>query len=630
MKKRTSIFGLILFLSLSCTSLFAQLKYLKGTETMPNHPRILMLKGEEQTLKNSIKTDKNWQKLHQTILEESDRIVALPTLERIQIGRRLLDKSRECIRRIFFLSYAYRLTNDKKYFERAEKELLKVSQFSDWNPSHFLDVAEMTLGVAIGYDWLYQDLSPASRDIIKEAILKKGIEPSLDAKNNSWLKVTHNWNQVCNAGMTYGALAIYEDNPELASQVIDRAIGSIKLPMEDYKPDGAYGEGYGYWGYGTSFNVLFLSAIEKAFGSDFGLSNTEGFLKTATYLQNMVGSTGKTFNYSDAGSGNGGLNPAMFWFAKKTKNNSLLFTEQKYLAALDKGKVNNRLLPATLIWGQGVATTNMSAPKQLIWFGQGVSPVAMMRTSWTSPDAIYVGFKAGSPSVNHAHMDIGSFVMDANGERWSMDFGMQEYESLESKGVQLFGRTQNAQRWDVFRYNNLTHSTLTFDSLLQRVDGYASITSTSDNPQFLSATTDMTTVYKGQIASAKRGVAIVNQSYVTVKEEIETLDKETVVRWTMLTPANVKIMENGTAELSQNGKKLLLKVVQPAKIKIKTWTTTPTHDYDAPNPGTTLVGFEATLPKKSKNTLTVLLIPQGKPVKTAATVPPLTQWGKKK
>ena len=630
MRKIHLIFYLIILVSLSQNPVFGQLDHLTNVKNMPDHPRILLLKGEEKDIQKSIAADKNWTKLHQVILDESDKIIPLPTLERIQIGRRLLDKSRECLRRVFYLSYAYRLTKDKKYFERCEKELLKIAQFSDWNPSHFLDVAEMTMGVAIGYDWLYDDLSSSSRDIIKAAILKKGIEPSLDAKYNSWLKATHNWNQVCNAGMTYGVLAIYEDNPTLANQIIDRAIESIKLPMEDYKPDGSYPEGYGYWGYGTSFNVMFLSAIEKVFGSDFGLSNTEGFLKTAAYLQNMVGSTGKTFNYSDAGSGNGGLNPAMFWFAKKTKNNSLLFTEQKYLAALDKGKVNNRLLPATLIWGQGVSTTNIAAPKQLVWFGQGPSPVAMMRTSWTKPDAIYVGFKAGSPSVNHAHMDIGSFVMDANGERWSMDFGMQEYESLESKGVKLFGRTQDAQRWDVFRYNNLRHSTLTFDSLLQRVDGYASITSTTDNPQFLSATTDMTTVYKGQITSAKRGVAVVNQSYVTVKDEIETMDKETVVRWTMVTPANVKIMENGTAELSQNGKKLLLKVVQPAKMKVKTWTTTPTHDYDAPNPGTTLVGFEVTVPKKSKSTLTVLLIPQGKPVKTAATVPPLTQWGKKK
>jgi hypothetical protein len=33
---------------------------------------------------------------------------------------------------------------------------------------HFLDVAEMTMAVAIGYDWLYDDLSPASRAAIKK------------------------------------------------------------------------------------------------------------------------------------------------------------------------------------------------------------------------------------------------------------------------------------------------------------------------------------------------------------------------------------------------------------------------------------------------------------------------------
>ena len=388
MKKLFLFYSLSIILLISCNPLFAQLKHLKGTETMPNHPRILMLNGEEKTLQNSIKKDANWTKLHQAILDESDKIIALPTLERIQIGRRLLDKSRECLRRVFYLSYAYRLTKDKKYFDRTEKELLKVAQFSDWNPPHFLDVAEMTMAVSIGYDWLYDDLSKSSRDIIKEAILKKGIEPSLDTKNNSWLKATHNWNQVCNAGMTYGALAIYEDNPELAKQIIDRAISSIKLPMEDYKPDGAYGEGYGYWGYGTGFNVMFLSALEKVYKDDFNLSNAEGFLKTAAYFQNMVGTSGKTFNYSDAGSGNGNLNAAMFWFAKKTKNKTLLFNEKDYLAKADKKRLGDRLLPATLIWGQGVSMNTIETPKELLWHGQGVNPVAMMRSSWTKPDAI--------------------------------------------------------------------------------------------------------------------------------------------------------------------------------------------------------------------------------------------------
>ena len=160
------------------------------------------------------------------------------------------------------------MTGQQKYVDRAEKEMLAIAAFSDWNPSHFLDVAEMTMGMAIGYDWLYDQLPASSRATIREAILKKGLEPSFETRyNNNWLRAEHNWNQVCNAGMTYGAMALYEDHPELARQIINRALRSIVLPMKDYGPDGAYPEGYGYWGYGTSFNVMFISAVEKLFGS---------------------------------------------------------------------------------------------------------------------------------------------------------------------------------------------------------------------------------------------------------------------------------------------------------------------------------------------------------------------------
>jgi hypothetical protein len=220
----------------------------------------LWFKGEEAAVQKTIAADAIWGAMHQAILAESDSLLKAPLLERIQIGRRLLDKSREALRRMFFLGYAFRMTQQQKYLQRAEQEMLAISAFSDWNPSHFLDVAEMTMAMAIGYDWLYDHLSAQSRATIKEAIIKKGLEPSLNAKNNSWLRAEHNWNQVCNAGMTYGAMAVYEDEPVLAKQIINRAIESIVIAMKDYAPDGAYPEGYGYWGYGTSFNVLFISA----------------------------------------------------------------------------------------------------------------------------------------------------------------------------------------------------------------------------------------------------------------------------------------------------------------------------------------------------------------------------------
>ena len=603
----------------------AQLKHLREVSSVPAHPRIMLLKGEEKGIQSNIDTDANWKKIHQAILNECDKMIDLEPLKRIQIGRRLLDKSREALRRIFYLSYAYRMTMDKKYLDRAETELLTVSQFSDWNPSHFLDVGEMTMAVSIGYDWLYHDLRKSSLPLIKEAILKKGIEPSLDPKNNYWLRSSNNWNQVCNAGMSFGALAIYEDNPELAKQIIDRALEAIKLPMEDYKPDGAYPEGYSYWGYGTSFNVLFLNAIQKAVGSEFGLAESPGFLKTAAYYQSMVGTSGKTFNYSDAGSGPGGVSPAMFWFANRAQDASLLYNEKDLLQTGGVVLGKDRILPAAMIWGAGFKFDQVTAPKELIWVGKGKNPVAMMRSSWNDPNAIYVGLKAGSPSVSHGHMDVGSFVMDALGQRWSMDFGMQDYESLESKGVKLWGNEQNSQRWEVYRYNNFAHSTLTFDNELQRVEGYAPIISYTDKSDFLSATADVTNVYQGAVRNAKRGVAIVEKKYVVVKDEI-LADKSGVVRWVMLTSADVKVTGEGVAELTQNGKKLYLKVLQPTGAVIKTWSTQPGHDYDAPNPGTTLVGFEVSLSAGTKADLGVVLIPDGVILKKGFTLPKSSEW----
>jgi len=578
------------------------------TITDKQHPRILLLKGEEGRIRQSITSNPVWKKMHEAILHECDNIIALPPVERIQIGRRLLDKSREALRRIFYLSYAWRITGQEKYFVRCENEMLAISKFSDWNPSHFLDVAEMTMAVSIGYDWLYPNLSDNSKKIIREAIVNKGLNQSLDPKYNSWLSAVNNWNQVCNAGMSYGAIALAEDYPELAKNVIERAIESIKLPMGEYKPDGAYPEGYGYWGYGTSFNVMFLSAIEKVFSSDFGLNNTPGFLQTANFMQNMTGVTGLSFNWGDSGSG-GSLSPAMFWLAQRNNDPSQLWVEKSYLQNDDFSIfTRERLLPAIMIWGKDLPLDKVTEPKVKAWRGEGANPVCMMRTSWTDKNAIFLGFKAGSASVNHGHMDIGSFVMEADGTRWASDFGMQEYESLESKGIQVFGRTQDAQRWSIFRINNRAHNTLTVNNQLQEVKGYAKIDRFSDQSNFMYAISDLSSVYENQLTKIERGVAIVDQQYVVIRDELEASNKPTTIRWTMMTSAIPELGKNSIT-LNKEGHKMALQVNNPSNVSMKTWSAEPTTNYDAPNPGKYLVGFEIQLKPNQKQTIQVLLVP---------------------
>lgn len=617
-----------LLLSCMVAAVQAQTGLPAAGSKMPAHPRLLLLKGEEAKIVRIINANDGRKKIHTAILASCDSLISVAPVQRIQIGRRLLDKSREALRRIFYLSYAWRMTSDERYLKRGEKELLAISAFSDWNPSHFLDVAEMTMAAAIGYDWLHKGLQPASRKIIREAILNKGINASLDSNNNGWLRATNNWNQVCNAGMAYGALAIYEDEPQLAETIIKRSIQSVPVSMEVYAPEGAYPEGYSYWGYGTSFNVLLINALEKVYRQDFGLSQKPGFLASAAYMRAMIGPTGKPFNYSDAGN-NAEFQAAMFWFAEKQNDPSLLWNEEKYLESVSRGKLtSDRILPAAMIWGSSISLNNIATPKETAWNGGGKNPVSLMRTSWTDPNAIYVGVKGGSPSLSHAHMDVGSFVMEANGQRWAMDFGMQQYESLESKKVNLWDMKQNSQRWQVFRYNNRVHNTLTVNDQLQNVEGKAPITGFSVRPEFMNAITDLTPLYSGVLKKASRGVAIAEENYVIITDELETSSSAASIRWTMLTPASVKIIGTNKAELTQNGKKLTLMVLGPGELIMRTWPTIPTNEYDAPNPGTMMTGYEVKMPANSKQSITVLLIPEGNEKAVKNSLTSLQKWPK--
>ena len=575
------------------------------------HPRLLLLRGEEQALRGDIAADSMRRKIHAAIIAGADELGDVQPIERIKIGRRLLDKSREGLRRLFLLSYAARLTGEIRYVRRAEAEMLAIAAFSDWNPSHFLDVAEMTMGMAIGYDWLYDRLPDSSRVAIRNAIITKGLEASMDTTVNGWLRLSNNWNQVCNAGITFGALAVYESQPERSRALVNRAVASVVLPMADYAPDGAYPEGYGYWDYGTSFNVMLLGALERIFGNDFGLSAQPGFLKTGGYMANMAGPTGLGWNYADAGSG-GEFHPAMFYFAEKTNDPGLLWTERANLVRSDARRLSrNRLLPAAMLFGRGIDMAKALPPRATTLTGNGKNPVAMMRTSWTEPSAIFVGIKGGSASDNHAHMDAGSFVMEADGVRWAMDLGADDYNQLETAGVDLWNRSQASQRWQVFRYNNRAHNTLTVNDSLHVMTGRATIVSTSDAPTFMNAIVDMTGVFGESLSKATRGIAIVDGDHVVVRDKLETSGQSAMVRWNMVTPATVKVVGPGTAQLTRDGKVLTLRVIEPAGVMIKTWSTVPTHSYDSPNPGSSMIGFEAPLAAGAQRFLTVLLVPTG-------------------
>lgn len=584
---------------------------LKGVLMNAPHPRLLLTKADEAAVRASVKKDAFWQQVDSLLMNAANDALTMPMPQRIVIGRRLLDVSRETLRRVLLLGYAYRMTGDSRYAQRAEQELLTVSAFSDWNPSHYLDVAEMTTAVAVGYDWLFDRMSDATKDSLRQSIINKGLKPSYDTQYNGWLQKENNWNQVCNTAMAYGALAIYEDARSLCDSVLQRSISSIHQPMKNYGPDGAYPEGYSYWGFGTTYNVMLIDALEKCFGTDFNLSQQKGFLESAGFILHMVAPDHDSFNYGD-NKDSGRMSPAMFWFAKRNNDLSLLWNERNlFLSGNKKKLMDYRFFTLALLWGAGADMRNLPEPQQKTWVSPAsVTPVALMRTSWDDKKAIFLAFKGGSASSSHAHLDAGSFVMVANGQRWAMDFGRQDYHSLESLGLDIWNKSQNSDRWKVFRYTNMAHNTLTFNNCLQDVQGYVCLGDTASLAKRLSISADLTPVYAEQIKSANRRVEIVDDKYVLVSDEIQTGEKPTTMRWTMLTPTKAELKGKNKILLSHKNKRLLMKISAPVKVRLQTWSTAPTTSYDAPNPGTMLVGFESSLRPNSHYTFQVKLIPE--------------------
>ncbi len=570
------------------------------TNTTP-HPRLFWPAKDDAAVRAKITGDPRWKSAWEAARLSADHMLSEPPVLYQKEGRRLLGRSREALGRIMHLGFAFRITGDDRYFQRAAREMEAAAAMPDWNPSHFLDTAEMTLAMAVGYDWFYQKLSAEQKSGIRQAIEQKGLGPYLKpGSRHGWEKGGNNWNQVCHAGMVAGALALLEDDRDRAAGVIGRAVAGLPYSMKVYDPDGNYPEGPGYWNYGTTFNVMLVSMLESSVGTDFGVSRSPGFLKAGLFPLNTMGPTLTYFSFSDCGAG-GSFSPAVAWFAAHAKTPEIMWFQWRLLdRAVEKvretkGRAEiDRVFPLAIIWAE--PGLEPKPPSDLAWFARGQNPIATFRTSWTDRNAVFLGIKAGTPAASHAHMDAGSFVLEARGERWSLDLGAQDYNGLEQRGIGLWNNRQNSERWQIFRYHNRAHSTLLVNDAEQAVDGKAAITAFSGDPKKFGATVDLTSIYAKQLAKAVRKFSMTADGRVVIEDELVAGDSSATVRWGMTTHAKLKTDGANKAWLEQHGKRLRMEVAAPADIVIKSWSADPPpKDYDAPNPGVSVVGFEREL-----------------------------------
>lgn len=511
----------------------------------PEHPRILATARDFAAIREICATHPEAARWLERLKADARKLIDTPPLKyEIPDGKRLLAVSRAAKERLLLLGLMHRLTGEKDYARRAWIELDTITHFKDWNPSHFLDTAEMTFAAAIGYDWLHEAWSETQKTQIRQAMVKMGLEEGLKIyrKRSGWTKADHNWNQVCNGGMGTGALAIAESEPKLAAEALHGAVLSLPRAMKSFAPDGGWGEGPGYWDYATEYNVYLLAALKTALGRDFGLSGLPGFSVTGDFPMHFVGPGGKTFNFADAHDGWKGANQ-LFWLAEAFNQPAYAAWQMTY-ARRDPSALD-------LLWGAAWLAkdpkTQLPAASRAF---AGVD-VVTIRSAWNDPQAIFIGLKGGDNQVNHSHLDLGSFVLEAGGVRWAIDLGPDNYNIPG-----YFGD----KRWTYYRLTTAGHNTLLINGQNQATAAKAPILRFAAGSGEATAVVDLSAAYPAA-KRVWRGVAMREDQVVIIQDEIES-GNALEAAWRMHTEAEVAV--NGArATLSQGGKTLHARILQP-------------------------------------------------------------------
>ena len=574
------------------------------------HPRLFITPETAGVIRKNAKTFYG-KVLSERIIHDADLLLSMPPVKRNTKDRAMLFVSRKVSGMIQHLAVAYMLTGKKVYAERAVREMEHAADFSDWHPEHYLDTAEMTFALAIGYDWFYPLLTPEQRQKITTAIIEKGLKPSFTG-NQWWMKMSSNWNPVCHSGMVAGAIAVADIDPELAQKVISRAVECVPPYIrKSYHPNGAYPEGPGYWSYGTVYLCYLVGMLNTTFGTDFGFSGHHGFAHTGEYAQAVTSPAGHWFNHADGGM-NRGVSFEVTFLARHFKKTEFFDrTERRLILEYAKKRPAQPLrgmsqhAPLLMVYLNFPEEKNLKGALSYFSGNEAENPLAVMRSGHTST-AAWLAVKGGTGNTLHGHMDAGSFCFETNGVRWAYDLGGDNYSYLERKKISIWYYGQNSTRWNVFRYGVQSHNTLQINGHRQNVNAKATFLKVTDTESVI----DMSGSYKFDASKAIRTFNLLPDKGMKVSDSLAGLKKGAKVKWQLCTFAKCEEREDGSMLLRLNGRRLVLRKTADAPWLVQTDDELRNKDLDSPNRGMVLISFTMTAPAGGNLDFSVTMTPE--------------------
>lgn len=538
------------------------------------HPRMIMTEDKFEYLREEYRKGEEcepvYKALFNTLTQKCDEFLETePCTYVLRAGIRLMHVSDIVQTRCLSLALMYNITGNEKYAARARTEIMSACAFPDWHPYHFLDTGIMVCGIGLAYDWLYNRLSSEDREIIKNAIIEKGLAQIMNdydyktivsndqsnplARTTLWnSKTGGNWRFAAGFGVAVGALAICDelsgDELVMAERSLSQSLIDIRPSISCFAPDGAYGEGVGYWNFSSVYWQRYAASLVTAAGSDFGYFDAPGMKHTNSFLYAVSGPAA-AYAYHDVKVGSSDVPTGVLFWAKHFKNYAQAKPRIKVI--LDgRGNYHDLLF-------YDHAFLNSQEIKSDLDFMSDNAGIFASRSGWKRED-FWLAFHADTGIIkpSHRHADGGSFALQAMGEEFFFDLGSDDYNVPNYR--------QTAYRCRAEGHNGILFNPGKgqYGIYDMQYEGESSIDIWKSGSDVSFAQADITDLWREDLIKGRRGVKLYKNDKVVIVQDELVMKKDSELYWFAHTRADVKISPDGkTAELSLNGKKLFAKII---------------------------------------------------------------------
>lgn len=576
--------------------------YLSGIAKV--RPRLIHNAAGWAALKAQIAADPVLAKMMEALKASGEDLLQDPGLTRINGDTG--GEGPKAIYRIGLVGALAYCDGDLKWQDKGKQEVLALTDktsFRDWHPELIDNVTDMVVATALGYDWFRSALNAEQATTVRTYLTEKGIDalvahlegeeipdtakglsggqteskgkaaPKKAAPKVDNSKLPPDGKQMAAAtALLIAAVALVDEEPAVAKKAADAGAKVFGKGITRFAPAGVWPEGLQTGEDVMDYIAMLSHTLKSAAGRDLGLSLLEGIPQFGIARMHLIGPSGQTFNFGDSKGAASTRSWISTWLCGNHGNPGI-----RAVAAVGKQPVSSNYfgpLVGNFLYynphaaGDGTADTlDYALPGGF---------VATSRSGWEKTD-YFIAVKGGENEDHTAQLDIGSFVLEAGGQRWGIELGM---EGDRVSGYEVKPGADRTKRFGYYLAGTAGQNTLMFDDN-QDLEARAGVLLSASTPERGVAVIDMTKAYSKDAKDVHRGVMVVRGAtpYVVIQDDLQVKNSKTLT-WSMQTDADIAA-DGTSAKLTKGGKTLLATIVSPAGA---TFSSAKPPEPATPNP----------------------------------------------